>query len=253
MTEQGDSTKRQVAYKVKVVDMLTGRYVKEEGWLPNYVDLGERKVSRANIIGVLVSKDTDTENGSATFVLDDGSARIPLRFFDFSDSLIVGDIVNVIGRPREFGSERYIVPEIVRKVTEPKWVELRKLELMQHQQETTQTMPRTSHADTSNDCSNGTSNHDTKSTSKLPTQISSTGPIVSETGQLIVENEDFSDKINPMKEVYEAIKHNDKGTGVGFDEIIVKTQIDNVDEQIKKLLEQGDIFEIKPGRYKVLE
>ncbi len=237
MAEPGETQKRQIAYKIKIADILRGRYVKEEGWLPNYVDLGDVKVSRANIIGVLVSKDADEEGGSTSFMLDDGSGRISLRFFEFSDELWIGDIVNVVGRPREFGSERYIVPEFVRKVTDPKWVELRKLELAQQKHE-----------------AHEVAQENIAHSATVGPSAGSSGPAVSvsDSGTLVVESEDFNDN-NPVKLVYGAIKKLDGGSGVGFDEIIVETKIDEVDGHIKKLLEQGDIFEIKPGRYKVLE
>ena len=127
-----DASKRQVAYKVRIADILNNRYIKEEGWLPNYVSVGDMKVSRANLLGVIVSKAAQEgakDVASYDFILDDGSGRISLRFFESVQPLDVGDMVIVIGRPREFGTERYVVPEIVKKVTDPKWVELRKLEL----------------------------------------------------------------------------------------------------------------------------
>ena len=34
--------KRQIAYKVRINDLLGGKYVKEEGWNPNYIESGDR-------------------------------------------------------------------------------------------------------------------------------------------------------------------------------------------------------------------
>ena len=49
--------KRQVAYKVRINELLKGRYIRGEGeWAPNYIEAGDKQVSRANILAVVVSK-----------------------------------------------------------------------------------------------------------------------------------------------------------------------------------------------------
>jgi RPA family protein len=212
-----ESSKRQVAYKVEIADVLNNNYVKEEGWLPNYVAVGDKKVSRVNLLGVIVSKNFQEEGAaSQNFILDDGSGRISLRFFEPGASVDVGDVVVVVGRPREFGAERYIVPEIIKKIIEPKWVKVRKLELALEKQKTFQKKE----------------------------------PVAEE---LSVETEDLVDDSNPLTKIISIIKELDAGAGVGFEEISVKLGTGDADAFVKKLLEQGDIFEVKPGRYKVLE
>jgi len=122
--------KRQIAYKARAKDILEGNYVKEEGeWAPNYVIVNQQKVSRANIIGVIVSKTLD--QNFENVLIDDGSARLSVRAFDneILANVGVGDIVLLVGRPREFGNERYVVPEIVKRLDDKRWVEVRRLEL----------------------------------------------------------------------------------------------------------------------------
>jgi RPA family protein len=215
MAEQG-SSKRQVAYKVYIADILNNRYVKEEGWLPNYIAVGDKKVSRANLLGVIVSKDTqETDVVSQNFILDDGTGRVALRFFESGADLDVGDMVTVIGRPREFGAERYVVPEVIKKVKDPRWVQFRKLELAGE---------------------------------KRPEQEHSQAP-----EELSVETEDFVDDSNPLSDIMSIIRRLDVGAGVEFSDISKESGKPNTEELVNKLLEQGDIFEVKPGRYKVLE
>lgn len=218
-----ETSKRQIAYKIRIVDINNNSYVKEEGWLPNYIAVGNIKVSRINIMGVIVSKDSH-ESGvpSQNFILDDGSGRIALRFFDGSAVVAVGDIVSVIGRPREFGPDRYIVPEIMKKIEDPKWVEIRKLELA---------------AD-----------------DKLrPVVSQSVEKQSDDSGELSVETEEFVDSSDKSTDIIGIIKKLDSGSGVGFEDISSKSNSVDVEKSIKHLLEQGDIFEVKPGRYKVLE
>ncbi|MFC1723684.1 hypothetical protein ACFL0V_06085 [Nanoarchaeota archaeon] len=233
-----EEMKRQIAYKVKISEIMVGDYIREEGWQPNHIRVRDKEVSRVNLISVVVGKDTD-DSGQATMLIDDGSGRVSLRFFDFPSSVMVGDIVNVVGRPREFGSERYVVPEIIRKVDDPKWVELRKMELARE----IHSMIKEEKAQAKSEVIGGT-----------------TGLSDNAGGSSVIVNEVVEDKlearaedVNPIGKVFNAIKECDSGPGVGFDEIIVKTGLDEVDVQIKRLLEQGDIFEIKAGRYKVLE
>src|SRR3989338_7527293 len=96
---QGNRTvKREIAYKVRIKDVLDGKYIKEEGWTPNYILTSDgRRVSRVNIIAVVVSKNTDNLNYA--LVLDDGSGRISIRSFDSGkilDDFDIGDIILII-------------------------------------------------------------------------------------------------------------------------------------------------------------
>ncbi len=210
-----ESAKRQVAYKVSVADLLRNRYVKEEGWFPNYISVGDRKVSRANLLGVITAKQSQ-EGGVAahTLILDDGTGSVPLRFFE-SAGIDVGDIVNVIGRPREFGADRYVVPEIIRKVSDSRWVQVRKLE--------------------------------------LASEHHSAAKPEGADGSLLVEEEDFGEVSSPLARVIGIVRDHDAGDGVGFEDVAVRAGDIDLDDCLKRLLEKGEIFEIRPGRYKVLE
>jgi len=121
---------RQVAKKVKLSDLANGKYVKVEGeWEPNYVDTPtNQKVSRANVVAVVATEPVPGDFNS--FIIDDGSARLPVRAFgDTEVEVDLGDVVLIVGRPRLFSEQIYLVPEIVKKVQNKKWIEYRKLEL----------------------------------------------------------------------------------------------------------------------------
>ena len=45
---------RQIAYIVRIKDILDGTYTKEEGWNPSHVKIGENNVSRVNLIGIVL-------------------------------------------------------------------------------------------------------------------------------------------------------------------------------------------------------
>ena len=209
--------KRQVAYKVTVSSILDEPFAKDET-SAGYIKISNLNVSRVNVMGILIEKN-DSQNASFG-AIDDGSGRINLRTFEPSNvfsRVNVGDSVLVVGKIREYDSEKYIIPEIVRKI-ENEWINLRRKELdfIPKQIET----PR-------------------QELAKEPS------PTVVE---VIAENVQ-----NPREKVYGLIKNLDKGDGSLIDDVIKESGNDNAEIIVKKLLESGDIFEVKPGKLKVLE
>lgn len=203
-----EKAKRQVAHIVKIKDILSGKYTKEYGeWAPNYVLVEGNQVSRVNMMGAVIAADQETK----ILVINDGSGSIAVRSFeDWGYKADVGDIVVVIGRPREFNDERYIVPEIIKKIDDNRWVELRKAELMLR------------------GLSSGPKNED---------------PIESETAVADIDD-DYS-------KVFKTIREADNGDGADTQEVISKSG--GSEAMIRNLLKEGEIFEIRPGRLKILE
>jgi len=193
--------KRQVALKVWISDLTSGSYVQESGMLPNYVLTKDgKKISRVNLLGVVVSSNDQTN--LLSFVLDDSSATITVRAFEENTawSVELGSVVLIIGRPRQYGNEIYVLPEIVKKVDDNKWIDLRKLELGVKQ-------------------------------------------------DLVVEQTIDEQSLN--KEVYNLIKSMDDGAGVPVDAIVDK--IASAEKVVDGLLSRGEIFEVSPGKIKVLD
>ncbi len=211
--------KRQIAYKVKIGDIHKGEYVQEAGWTPNYVLIDEKKVSRVNIIGVIVNIEQGIE--AQSFDVEDDSGRISVRFFEEKEQLKelnVGEIVLIIGRPREYNNEKYIVPEIIKEV-DGNWLELRTFELEKDVGE--------------------------ENEEKRDDENKERGVDVEE-----VEIEEVNEgKDGGSEEVIKIIKEEDKGDGVDYERVLEKVKNEKF---IKILLEEGEIFEIKPGKLKVL-
>lgn len=211
-----ESQKRQIAYKTKIRDILEGKYIKEEGWQPNYIITKDgREISRINVIGIVISTDFQSA------VIDDGSGIITIRSFNEDQSiknLNVGNILLVIGRPREFQDQKYIMPEIIKQIENEKWIKLRKMELEM-----------------------GKSDKEDKKIKKIP-EIIEEPEIIK-----VVKEETNSEK------VYNLIKKLDKGEGIEFDKVITKSSIKEAEEIIKNLLKEGEVFQNKPGKLKVLE
>lgn len=196
--------KRHPARKVSIATILKGKYTKQDGWEPNYIETGSEKISRANILGVITGV---SQNGSyETLYLDDGTGKISIKNFDGANlfsKLQIGDIVMIIGRPREFNGQIYIIPEIAKKIEDKRWIDYRILELQRGEE-----------------------------TAKEPEQPDE--PI-----------EDSSTQICSL------IKELDRGHGADYETIIEKKG-QAVCHAIEKLLKEGEIFEVAPGKLKVL-
>lgn len=216
--------KRQTAYKVKIKDILDGSYVREDGMIPNHIKIKDKDVSRVNLIGAIVLKSDDL--GFTLMSLDDGSGKVNLRSFDTSSfpDIQIGDLVLNIGRVREYNNEKFIVPEIIKKMDNPLWIKVRDLELK----------------------------------SSLKEDASDKKDIlIAEKNKVIVEEEivknDQDLKPNSIEQIILLIRKLDQGNGVDIDEVIKKSSSLEAEKLIHSLLIQGDLFEVKPGRIKILE
>ncbi|MBS3105661.1 hypothetical protein J4234_05365 [Candidatus Woesearchaeota archaeon] len=204
--EQKAFQKRQVAYKIRVSDILNKNLEKED--LSGNIRLSNTNVSRVNIIATVIYNSEEFNYSSA--VVDDGTGNIQLRSFEnnsYFSKAAVGDAVLVIGKIREFNGEKYILPEIFKKMNNVQWVDVRRLELK----------------------GSGVIGDNTISIDKNPAGD--------------IKNDDL----------FSLIKKLDNGDGSSFDEIIKGYGSADAEKMLNTLLENGDIFEIKPGRLKVLE
>jgi len=199
--------KRETAMICMVNDLLKGSFVKTEGWNPSYfaTELGD--VSRVNIVGVVINKDA-----SGGILLDDGSGKILLRSFEGNSFTYVdtGDLVLVIGRPRIYNEQKYVLPEIIKKI-DTKWGEYRQLQLKVLRKKTR--------------------------------------PVKRE-ARILVEEEQ---PVNYFQKIMIFIKDLDSGAGADMEEVIKRSAAPNAEELIRKLIEEGEVFEIKPGKLKILE
>ena len=161
---------------------------------------------------VVVSKQNLENANYQLLVVDDGSGRISIRSFDENnnfDGIEIGDILLVIGRPREYLNEKYIVSEILKKINNPLWIEVRKLELS-NKKEATEQIEKAE-----------------------------------------IKEEEIEEDVNTK--IFNLIKEADNGEGADIEDIIKKSNIRKAEEILKKLLEHGEVFEIRPGKLKILE
>tara|TARA_Y100000310_G_C20596320_1_gene770691 strand:+ start:258 stop:887 length:630 start_codon:yes stop_codon:yes gene_type:complete len=199
-----EQRKRNVAFKLRVGDILKGKPVMAEGRFI-CLELGDKKVVRVNVLANCVDKFvTDGEKKYASLTIDDASGQIRLKAFGDGVGMISdfapGDTLQIIGNVREWNSELYILPEVVKKV-DPRWLLVRKLEIQN---------------------------------SRKDIPVSDNAPV--------------------RDVILDKIKKAETDGGVDVDTLIMDTEAspDLINGEIKKLLEEGLIYEPRPGRLRYL-
>ncbi len=201
--------KRHIAYKFRIGDLLIGKPIME-GERFSFLELGDKKIVRVNVIGNIVDKyESEGEKKYSFLTLDDGSGQIKLKSFgddvEKFKNINQGQTVLVIGVLRNFNNETYISPEIVRE-QDPKYLLIRKMETEKNKSKNSE-------------------------------------PVARE--QIIA----IKDKI------LDAIKNSEDEGGIDTDKIIMdlrETSPEIINQEIKKLLEEGIVFEPRPGRIRWL-
>lgn len=228
---------RQTALCVSVKDLTGGTYVKTEGdFTPNYLlTIYQEKLSRVNIVGVVLSVDTTNPN-AISFVIDDGSGVLTARTFEAMpqlEGLRLGTIVRVIGKPREFNGTVYIIPEIVKELTDPMFVRMQKLVLEIVAKKRGPVV---------------------KPVEVVPPRKSDVfvKPTEEEITEAPIDQSDGPAEKNKFEMLIDIIREKDVGEGADVEQVIESFEGDG-EKLVKVLLEEGEIFEIKPGRIKVLE
>ncbi|RLG12725.1 hypothetical protein DRN73_01610 [Candidatus Pacearchaeota archaeon] len=201
--------KRNIAYKYRIGDLLIGKPI-FDGERFSFLELGNKKIIRVNIIGNIVDRyDAEGERKYTFLTLDDGSGQIKLKSFgddvEKLNGIAQGQTVIVIGLLRNFNNETYLSPEIV-KEQDPKYLLIRKLEL--EKERTNNIAP--------------------------------------------VEKQ----QITAIKDrILELIKNSEEDGGIETDKIILELRESSpeiINQEIKKLLEEGIIFEPRPGKLRWL-
>jgi hypothetical protein len=232
--------------RARISDVINGRFIRKEGLEPSYVltELGQ-KISRVYLLGTIVDKFMSENGNYSTITIDDDSDSIRVKAFgkdaSMFDNFQVGDLVIVIGKVREYADENYIIPEIVKKVADPNFESLHKLEvlkqLLRHKKISEivkKEMDKFSDAE------------------KLKKYIKKEYGVTSDKIDAILETlkteEEFKEKdYKPL--ILETLDRLDEGEGVEFKKLLEESKLPEsiFEEVINELLSEGICFEPKPG------
>ena len=203
--------KRQTAYKCSIGELQKGTFVKKPGWESNYLMTEHGDFSRVNIIALVIDK------GENSIVIDDGTGQLSARMFENTQMLSgisIGDIVLIIGRPREFNEQIYLTLEIAKKVNDPEWIAYRKKEL------------------------------------SLITKVRDMSAVKAKPPEpKVVEN---PNTMNSKDKLLKTISQLDTGSGASVDDVIMISKVSNAETFLQDMIMRGEIFEVKPGKYKMM-
>ena len=201
--------KRHIAFKFRIGDLLIGKPIMD-GERFSFLELGDKKIMRVNVMGNIVDKyESEGEKKYFFLTLDDGSGQIKLKSFgddvEKFKNINQGQTVLVIGVLRNFNNETYISPEIIRE-QDPKYLLIRKMEIEKNKSKNSEPVAR--------------------------------------------------EQIIAIKDrILEKIKNSEDEGGIDTDSIIMnlkETSPEIINQEIKKLLEEGIIFEPRPGKVRYL-
>lgn len=147
------------------------------------------------------------------YILDDGTGKVPLRTFEEKVVVAVGDPVLVVGRPRVYAGELFINYEIIKKIN-PKWLEFRKAEL-----------------------------------EATPVKVVEKRDV----GEEVVVKKPTENLFSKVIDIIRELDEDNDNQGAPVDAVVAKTNSKEAEHIVRSLLEEGEVFEMRPGVIKVLE
>ena len=215
---------RQIAYKIRIGDVLNGNIV-FDGEKFSSLEVKEKKVSRVNVICNIVDKYENPEKNFNTITLDDGTGQIRVKAFSDSSILLkgleIGDTVRIVGWLRYYNDEIYILPEIAVRL-DPKWGYVRRLELIKEYGEFKEE------------------------------------PVAEKAEQVDEVEEIEREKVLDLEEspkmiILKKIKENAEGIDIERLIMELKFSVEEINETIKNLIAEGEIYEPRPGFLRSLD
>jgi RPA family protein len=262
--QNNDSSRfiREPAKMLPLSYIKEAEYLKQEGWNPNYIEVNNEKVFRVNVIGIVVSKDQISPE-NYVLSIDDGFSTMPLRTFDKPEIFLnvsIGDFVIIIGKPREFGGQRYILTEILRKIENNAWLNFRQSlfekkglnkPLFNKQED-----EKAPVGNIDNKKSENIKVAHRENKNEEVVQVKEEEPKLIVTEEVIceenIEEQKVSDSKSPAEIIYYLIKELDLGEGVDIDVIIKRSNIADAEKIIDRFIKEGEIYQSKPGKIKIL-
>lgn len=243
--------KRQTAIRARISDITNFMFIKKEGLEPSYVltDLG-MKISKAKLIGTVIDKFISEDGNYSSITLSDDTDTIRVKAFkediEIFDELEVGDLAMIIGKVKQYADENYIIPQIVRKITDPNVEILHKLDVLKSIQSQKKIF----------DIINREKDKFTD-LEELKLFLKKEYLIDPDVAEGVLEFLIQSDKIKEIDYkplIIEKIKELDKGKGVEISEIIeeVKIPVTLLTELLNELLSDGICYEPNPGIIKLV-
>ena len=124
---------RMTAIRASVADIVKGKYSSDDGH--KVISPYGIELKRVMIVGHIVGQFTGKEN-FASITIDDGTETIQAKVWDQDVPLLQkieeGILAVVVGKIREYKEEIYLLPEIVRPLSDPNFLTLHQLDRYYH-------------------------------------------------------------------------------------------------------------------------
>jgi len=256
---------RSTAVKIRINEIHDGEFIRsQEQYEPNYlVTPSNEKIGRVRILGSVVSKFENDDKNYSNITIDDGNDTITVRAFKDDGELLedidLGDIIDVMGKVKEYQEERYISPESIWKLDNPNWELVRKLELL--------TKKGSREALGKDDIVTGDEVKEVVETPPAAEDFAKPDESAIEVVEEIVESEPEEQKPEPSKNKKDAktgvadgqktsilklIKDMDEGDGVKYVTLLKESKLaeEALEAVLNDLMQDGDVYEPKIGRFK---
>jgi hypothetical protein len=151
-----------------------------------------------------------------SITIDDGTGQIVARVFDKPELLAnisIGNPILIIARPREYNNRIYLTIDLIKKINDTGWIAYRKKEL-----------------------------------SLIQKVRDTVRPDIKKDAEIVESTSTMGSK----ERIITLIKELDNGEGADIDEIIRFSKIKNAEELIQDFILRGEVFEIRPGKIKLM-
>jgi len=239
--------KRIHSVKTKIKQIVSGRFVNQEGLNPNYVITNQGvRLARVRILATIVDKFVSENGKFASISIDDGSDTIRVKAFNavsMFDNVGVGSEIDLIARVKEYQGEIYLAPEIITVVEDHNFGLLRELELRLQQTEF--------------DSKRKTVLEHQKQTAdigELERIMKERFGIQPDEVEAIVQSQEEAPASDKKDEILKLIEKHDEGNGCDYSELLKVSGLpeDVIDSAVNELLSEGVCFEPRPGKIKKL-
>lgn len=236
--------KRLTAFKISLGLLSKGEMEFDQERFSRLI-LNNKEIARVNTVATVVDKFMNEQGSYASITVDDGTGNIRVKVFSDNIAMLkdlqLGDTLLVIGLLRHYNEELYILPEIIKQV-DARWLLARKLELQKEYgagYETAKPKEQTQVSQTNT--SSITPNLSTETITEEKIETTPAAP--SEKAEKTLRDQ-----------VMDIIKASEQEEGIDVDKLIMnlKAPVDNINSTVIELLEEGTIFEPRPGRLRVL-
>ncbi|MFB6114825.1 MAG: OB-fold nucleic acid binding domain-containing protein [Candidatus Nanohalobium sp.] len=244
--------KRQTAKITDTDELNKGKYFQKEGFEPNYLlTVQGRRISRGRLVGTVVDTFINDDETYGSITIDDGNDTTQIKFFNEVEDMEeyeVGDILEVVGKVREYQGQIYLDGEILEKCGIEKELlhELRTKKVKEEWSQVRETVKQLKES--------GKDQEEIEKEMAGKLDEDEVDALLQSFGEQFDSADSQEDRENLEREVLEAIEELDEGDGADYSEIVdqIDEPEDKLEDTINGLLSDGTCYEPQPGKIKKL-